>query len=507
MSPTGGPQRITPAGPAQALHSAAATRLAESLALAQQPPGHLMARAGLAVARLALAMAPHARVVQVFAGPGNNGGDGLVAARHLHAAGKQVLVTLLGDPARPPPDAKAAFNQAAAAGVPLRPWPGPAEICPGPCDLVVDALLGLGAARAVNGPLAEAITAINQCGAPVLAVDIPSGLNPDTGAALGGPVVQAHRTLSLLTLKPGCFTADGRDHAGQVWLDALGVSPGPATAWLAGAAKTASRQHASHKGRHGDLTVVGGAPGMVGAAWLAARAALAAGAGRVFVGLIDDQAAQVDLQRPELMARPQWWRSAPEVLRGSTVVCGCGAGRALAEVLPPLLAHAPRLVLDADALNAIAHEAALLAALRARAGRGGATVLTPHPLEAARLLGCSVAQVQHDRIAAALALAAQCGATVVLKGSGSVVATVGTLPCINPTGNAALASAGTGDVLAGWLGGLWAQDDAPAAHDVAVAATWQHGHAADRFEASGGRSPLRAADLIEWMAGKRPPTG
>ncbi len=503
MTHLGGPHRITPAGAARPLHSAAATRLAESLALAQHPPGALMARAGLAVAQLAMAIAPHARVVRVFAGPGNNGGDGLVAARHLHAAGKQVVVTMLGDPARLPPDAAVAWADAAAAGVPMQRWSGHADTPTPPCDLAIDALLGLGAARAVAGDLADAVTAINQCGAPVLAVDIPSGLNADTGAALGGPLVQAHSTLSLLTLKPGCFTAEGRDHAGQVWLDSLGVSAGQATAILTGTPQTVARPHAAHKGRHGDLAVVGGARGLVGAAWLAARAALAAGAGRVFVSLLDEQAAAIDLQRPELMSRPQWWRSTPEVLRRTTVVCGCGAGDSLAEVLPPLLAHAGRLVLDADALNAIAVDAALLSSLRGRAARSRATVLTPHPLEAARLLGCSVAQVQQDRIAAAVSLAERCRATVVLKGSGSVVATVGALPCINPTGNGALATAGTGDVLAGWIGGLWAQPDAPGAQDVAAAAVWQHGRAADRFVDGGGVGSLCAAYLVGWMAAGR----
>lgn len=507
MTPTGGLQLITTVGAARALHNAAATRLAEALALAQHPPGTLMSRAGLAVAQLAMATAPHARAVHVFVGPGNNGGDGLVAARHLHAAGKQVWVTMLGDPARLPRDAATAFDDAGAAGVRLRSWSGPGDALGAGCDLAIDALLGIGAVRAVAGDMAEAIAAINHCGAPVLAVDVPSGLHPDTGAALGGPLVRAHSTVSLLTLKPGCFTGLGRDHAGQLWLDNLGVSAGEGTGWLTGAPAVAARMHASHKGSHGDVAVVGGAQGMVGAAWLAARAALASGAGRVFVSLLDEQAARVDLQRPELMSRPRWWRSAPERLNRTTVVCGCGADDGLTEVLPPLLAHAARLVLDADALNAIAGDSALRVALRARAARGRATILTPHPLEAARLLGCSALQVQQDRIGAAVSLAESCGATVVLKGSGTVTATPGALPFINPTGNGALATAGTGDVLAGWIGGRWAQDDATNSQQVATAAAWQHGHAADTFVAGSGVGPLLAADLIQWMASSRRPGG
>ena len=501
MTINGGPHCIKPGGGIWPLHSAAATRLAEALAQAQHPPGALMARAGLAVARLALAQTPHAQHVHVFCGPGNNGGDGLVAARHLHAAGKRVQVTLVCDPTCLPPDAATAWRETAAAGVELQVWPGENAALRPACDLVIDALLGVGATRAVSGHIAEAVNTINRAHAPVLAVDIPTGLNADTGAALGGPIVRANASLSLLTLKPGCFTAEGRDHAGQVWLDTLGALSGDATAGLVGAPADRPRSHASHKGRHGDVAVVGGARGMVGAAWLAARAALAAGAGRVFISLLDDLAAPYDPQRPELMVRTAWWRSSPAVLGQSTVVCGCGAGDTLAEVLPPLLAHAARLVLDADALNAVAVDPSMMAALRRRGARGLGTVLTPHPLEAARLLGCSTAQVQQDRLVAAQTLAERTGATVVLKGSGTVLSATSALPLINPTGNGALATGGTGDVLAGWIGGLWAQDDAPGPRALAAESTWRHGHAAERFVAHGGHGPLRAAELIEWMAG------
>ena len=501
MNTVGGPRCIIPGSVPWPLHSMAATRAAEALAQAQQPAGALMARAGLAVARLALALAPHARHVNVFAGPGNNGGDGLVAARHLHAAGKRVHVSLLGDPARLPPDAASAWRQAADAGVMLHTWAGCISASPPGGHLMIDALLGLGASRAVSGEMAQAITAISRHGTTVLSVDIPSGLNSDTGAALGGPVVRAQHTLSLLTLKPGCFTAEGRDHAGQVWLDTLDTPCGAATAWLSAKARPPPRRHTLHKGDLGDVVVVGGATGMVGAAWLAARAALAAGAGRVFVSLLDNAAATCDLQRPELMLRPGWWRSAPARLAQTTVVCGCGAGDRLGEVLPPLIAHAARLVLDADALNAVAADASLQASLRHRQARGRATVLTPHPLEAARLLGCSTAQVQQDRLAAAQSLAEQLSATVLLKGSGSVLAAVGATPQINGTGNGVLASPGTGDVLAGWIGGLWAQYSAADALAIAGEAAWLHGDAADRFAGHGDHGPLRAAELVEWMAG------
>jgi hydroxyethylthiazole kinase-like uncharacterized protein yjeF len=343
-----------------------------------------------------------------------------------------------------------------------------------------------------------------------LAVDLPSGLHADTGQRLGAAAVVATHTLSLLTLKPGLFTALGRDHAGQVWLDALGVTADglATTALLSGADTLAAlrpRAHASHKGSHGDLAVVGGAPGMTGAALLAARAALASGAGRVFVGLLDEHAMACDLQQPELMFRPQWWRGDPATLARSTVVCGCGGGMAVRAALPVLLSRCPRLLLDADAINAVAADEALAHALQARAARGQVTVLTPHPLEAARLLGSDVATVQADRLLAGRTLARRHGCVVLLKGSGSVIAVPDGTAWINPTGNGLLASGGTGDVLAGWVGGFWAQlaatqGDAPSARQALLAAAWLHGRAADLLLA---RSPtslaLRAGALTEAM--------
>jgi hydroxyethylthiazole kinase-like uncharacterized protein yjeF len=333
---------------------------------------------------------------------------------------------------------------------------------------------------------------------------VPSGLHADTGHALGNACVTATHTLTMLTLKPGLFTAAGRDHAGVVWLDQLGTESAADApqSWLSGTSAAAARRHAQHKGSFGDVAVVGGGPGMSGAALLAARAAHAAGAGRVFVEMLDDPAMSLDALRPELMFRRGWTHSAPAVLGASTVVCGCGGGDAVRAPLPRLLSLAKRLVLDADALNALASDDALLTLLRARAGRGLASVMTPHPLEAARLLGCTTAEVQADRLLAAQDLAARNLCVVVLKGSGSVIAAPGQVPRINSTGNAALATAGTGDVLAGWLGGRWAQidsgDEAAAAFAVAVRAVAEHGAAAEP-QPSGA---LLAGDLIDRLHGR-----
>ncbi len=497
-------QPVLPPPRRLALFGVSATREIEQRSAAILPAHTLMRRAGEAVARLAQAIAPHARCVWIAAGPGNNGGDGLEAATRLQRLGRRVHVTLAADAQRLPSDAQDALARAQAAGVTIASsgWPEPDE-----ADLAIDALLGIGASRAPQGPIAALIERLNALPCPVLAVDVPSGLNVDTGQPLGDACVVAQHTLALLTLKPGLFTGSGRDHAGRVWLETLGADSEADTpvAWLAGPDDVlplrSPRRHAQHKGSFGDVAIVGGAQGMTGAALLAARAAHAAGAGRVFVNLLDDGSMTHDVLRPELMFRPAWTTSDAAVLAQATVVCGCGGGDAVRNVLPRLLSRVPRLVLDADALNAIAADTVLQTLLMARRDAGHATVLTPHPLEAARLLNQTTATVQADRLGAARLLARRFGCVALLKGSGTIVATPGELASINPTGNASLASAGTGDVLAGWVGGGWSLAEVPAsvpashAFRVAVAAAFLHGAAAD----AAAQSPLRASDLIERM--------
>lgn len=477
--------RITPDHP-HPLLGIAATRRLEQAAAAQLPPHTLMQRAGLATARLALALAPHARTVWIACGPGNNGGDGLEAAAHLQRWGKQPLVTWLGDEASAPADSLAALALARQAGVRFAPEP-PANLTPQ--DLCIDALLGIGASRAPQGRMAQRIGALGRSAATVLAVDVPSGLNADTGvmtttniadsvdSITANGIFHAQHTLSLVTLKPGLFTAQGRDAAGQVWFDDLGVdctAEEPAAA-LQGPPPAQPRAHASHKGTWGDVAVIGGASGMTGAALLAGTAALHGGAGRVYVALLGEPQLHCDIAQPELMFR----KPGALALDALTVVCGCGGGDAVRTHLPQVLAGAARLVLDADALNAIATDIALQTALRERSTRGQATVLTPHPLEAARLLGCSAGEVQQDRLRAAETLTERFDCTVALKGSGTVIAAPGQIPIVNPTGNARLATAGTGDVLAGLIGAWLAAGQVP--YEAACAAVYRHGLIADRW--------------------------
>jgi hydroxyethylthiazole kinase-like uncharacterized protein yjeF len=490
------------------LHDIAASRRLEASAAATLPAHTLMQRAGLAVARLSQALAPHAGRVWLACGPGNNGGDGLEAAMHLQRWGQHPIVTWLGDQARAPEDARASLARAHAEGVRFSDTP-PTGL--GPDDLCIDALLGIGATRAPQGRMAEWMTAMNSSAAPVLAIDVPSGLNADTGeyapdsiAETGQSVpgewhIHAQNTLTLLSCKPGLFTAQGRDAAGTVWFDDLGVdgSTEPACAWTNDTPPRTQRAHATHKGSHGDVAVIGGeglsrrGMGMTGAALLAASAALHGGAGRVLVNLFDDGAMPLDPEHPELMFR----RFDALNLRQLTVVCGCGGGEAVRAILPQVLSQCPRLVLDADALNAISADTTLQSRLRRRAPRAHCTVLTPHPLEAARLLGCSSAAVQSDRLAAAQLLADRLQSTVVLKGSGTVIASPGETPAVNLTGNARLGTAGTGDVLAGLIGARLAAG--LAAFQAASSAVYQHGALADNWPID---QPLTAAALARWVS-------
>ena len=506
-------QRITSVTIPQSrpLYSVAATRMIEHQAAASLPAHTLMQRAGLATAKLALALAPHARRIWIACGPGNNGGDGFEAALHLHQWGKNVVLTWTGPStgtpgkAALPPDAQRSYDRAVAAGVPM------AEQPPADFEFCIDALLGIGAApdprRAGSEKILAWLAQMQASGRPCLCVDVPTGLDADTGHIQQpwsiSPAAGARFTLSLLTLKPGLFTAHGRDCAGEVWFDDLGVKAQPSPdAWLLGEDRTLPRSrslalHASHKGSFGDVAVIGGestaSSHMAGAVLLAARAALAGGAGRVFVAPLGEEGQTtltVDPVQPELM-----FRSLEALdLKTQVIVCGCGGGDAVRAVLPRVLSGAPRLVLDADALNAIAGDSQLQTLLKARHRRGYQTVLTPHPLEAARLAGVTTANVQADRLKVAAQLAETFGAVVVLKGSGSVIASPGQTSCLNPTGNALLATAGTGDVLAGMAGAAMAGGQQ--AFEAACSAVFAHGRLADDWLAQRPHNKLTASKLL-----------
>ncbi|MDH5285011.1 MAG: NAD(P)H-hydrate dehydratase [Betaproteobacteria bacterium] len=462
-------------------------RVAEVRAIEERAAGvPLMERAGAAAAQVAQEMIAGQRgPIVVLAGPGNNGGDGFVVARCLRETFHDVTVVFRADATRLPRDAAEAHAKWQASGgatVPDPPGRRPA--------LVVDALYGIGLGRPLAPRDAELVVWANAQGAPVLALDVPTGLNADTGVATA-PAIRATATATFIALKPGLLTGVGPDMCGTVSVHALGLDPGPATgralAWPALAAALpevlARRTRVVHKGTFGTLAIVGGAEGMVGAPLLAGRAALRAGAGKVRVGCVAASCPAVDPGTPELMLR-----DAATVLDGeaNAIVAGCGLGATQAAVnaLRRAIEAAVPLLLDADALNMLAADPALRERVRAR---NRDTIATPHPAEAARLLGGELAGVQHDRLAAAHAISRELRAHVVVKGAGSVIAHPDGTWAINTSGNPALAAAGSGDVLSGIVGALLAQHiDAGNALEIGVCL---HGAAADAIVAQ-GRGPV-----------------
>lgn len=491
-----------------------AIRRIEAQAQAALPSFTLMSRAGAAAARWLAHHVPAGGLL-FLAGPGNNGGDALVAATQLHQAGRIATVWLAADPARLPTDAARAWQEAGRAGVPVRQLPsdfGAAEpVLPEGTTALVDGLLGIGLSRPAQGIIAACIAFLNarhSQGFPVLALDIPSGLSADTGS--GAPAVTATRTLTFIAAKPGLLTLDGRDCAGPVDIGPIGLPYPPQAGPVAHAnvpagfiAALPARRHASHKGSFGTLAVVGGGTGMVGAPLLGARAALHIGAGRVHVGFLAPAAPLIDPLHPELMLHAIAdvpWRALSALVIGPGLGTGADAATQLARALSVSRAAsggtAMPVVLDADALNLLASTDDVARQWQVPAG---IRVLTPHPLEAARLARCTVTEVQQDRIGTARRLAAKWDAVIVLKGSGTVIAerdrkTGTTRVAINPTGNAGLATAGTGDVLAGVIGALLAQG--MPAYEAACAAVWIHGRAAEDLVAQGiGPAGLTASEL------------
>ena len=476
-------------------------------ALQALSPTALMQNAGLACARLALAIAPHARRIWVAAGPGNNGGDGLEAALNLHQWGKEVVVSHMAPQRSAPADAQKALQRAQQAGVRIQSsvpddWLRHMDAR----DLCIDALLGIGASRPLSPLLQDWILALQHCPGQILAIDVPTGLNPQSGQWLGrengdNMAVQADHTLSLIALQSGLLMGHGRDASGHIWLEDLGYQPDAheekPLAWLNRPATPTPKPHASHKGSHGDVAVIGGQGmsanglGMTGAAILAATAALHAGAGRVILSLLSGHTSES--APPDVMQR-HWSQLDLEKL---LVVCGCGGGSAVTAVLPEVLQRSAQLVLDADGLNALAQDAQLQGNLRQRAIQQP-TVITPHPLEAARLLGTLTAQVQNNRIQAAQDLAERFQCCVVLKGSGTVIAAPGHTPRINITGNGRLAIGGTGDVLAGLVGARMAQgpNTLEAAFDAACTAVAQHGQMADGWPKDEALTASRLAQSL-----------
>lgn len=466
---------------------------AHAAAHAPQPP--LMERAGLVAAEIARTVLGPGQRVLIVAGPGNNGGDAFVVARHLKSWWLDVTVVFSGSEDKLAADAAAALSAwRAAGGTTVSDWPESARP-----DLVIDGLFGIGLEREIAGPHAELVARMNTSSAPVLALDVPSGLHSDSGRVLG-VAVRATHTATFIALKPGLLTLDGPDHAGQIHVFDLSVdvaSPGVSPGRLLDSSVLRAALHPraanTHKGSHGNVGIVGGAVGMVGAALLAGRAAAKLGAGRTFVGCFGADAPSVDALQPELMLRPATEVVALEGLSALAIGPGLGQSDRARSILASAIARDVPLLLDADALNLIAGDASLTKAV---AARSAGAVLTPHPAEAARLLGSPIAEIQRDRVESALRIAERFGAWVVLKGAGSVCATPDGHWFVNTSGNPGLASAGMGDVLAGFVVALMAQGSHPLL--ALLAGVHLHGLAADRLrDAIGGPVGLTASEVID----------
>ena len=527
------------------LHSCIEIRALESFIAKRLEayPTHpsLMESAGLSVARLCLALAPDANNIWIACGPGNNGGDGLITAIELQKKGKTPYVTLFSSSNRRAVcetqntlPSKSSFNftnalqKALDCGIEIKHHP------PKAWDFAIDALLGIGIggdvgedptidaqflptvyptsiqARAIEGVMADWLLLLHQSAEPVLCVDIASGLNPETGAMCNlklstGQSVdslsllnpkQKRYTLSFLGLKAGLFTGSGKDFSGEIWFESLSESndlsldkSNESDFFINPAPSINKRLQDTNKGTYSDVAVIGGSESMQGAALLAATSALHFGAGRVYIYFLSKPSYSLSVN-PALMSREITDIKLLD-LNNTTLICGCGGGSQIKDWLTLILQNSKYLVLDADALNAVARDDALRDLLRIRKTLKMETIITPHPLEAARLLGIDALQVQSNRIEVAKEIARSYNVTTVLKGAGTVIATEyfkegadepTCKVCINPSGNPLLSSAGTGDVLAGMIGSLWAQNKN--SWDSACCAVFQHGREADEWPAN-----------------------
>ncbi|SEO59688.1 NAD(P)H-hydrate epimerase [Aquisalimonas asiatica] len=436
---------------------------------------------------------PDRRHLCVLCGGGNNGGDGYVIAELARRDGLVVDVLALSDPGRLRGDAATVASRYAVSGV-IAPFQG--EL-PDGCDMVVDAMLGTGLQRPVEGEYREAVEAVNASGLPVMAVDIPSGIHGGTGAVLGA-AVRADVTPTFIGLKAGLFTGDGPGYAGRVVYDGLDV-PAAVYEGIEPAARRTGydglrhrfprRERTAHKGRYGHVLVVGGDAGMGGAALMAARAAARCGAGLVSVVTRREHAPGFLAAQPELMVHGEE-QLAALLQRASVVVLGPGLGRSDwgQAVYREARGFPGPQVLDADALNALADAP----------DHHDSQVLTPHPGEAGRLLGLTSAQVQEDRFAAVHALGTHYGGVAVLKGAGTLVQGADQPPALCTDGNPGMASGGMGDVLSGIIGSLIAQGFSPV--DAAEAGVCLHAAAADRAAGAGERGLLATDLLVELRA-------
>jgi ADP-dependent NAD(P)H-hydrate dehydratase / NAD(P)H-hydrate epimerase len=482
----------------------------------------LMLRAGEAVAKQTIVMLKtrKAKTVLILAGPGNNGGDAWVAARALQLKKIKVAVCMLGEQKFADPTAKKARDAflnargTAYAANARNPSTGAAF---GAYGLIVDGIFGIGfsaAKRGLSGEFLAATQAANSAseefGVPILAIDVASGLDAETGAA-ATDAIRANTTITFLGAKPGLYTADGVDCSGNVIVDALGVLMSGSMAKTANetsgelltremaAALVPMRRNNSHKGSYGNAGIIGGAEGMVGAAVLAARAALHVGPGKVYVGLAAKNAMSVDAINPEIMVRDAKSLANDKTLTALAIGMGLGESKSCLKILRDALSLGVPTLLDADALNILSANPRIGGQFQAKmAGNSRkywGLILTPHPGEAARLLKTTTAKVQSARVESAQKIAKKWNSVVVLKGAGTVIATPDGKYVINTSGNPGMASGGMGDALSGMIVGLMAQG--LSTWNAAKLGVYLHGASADAALHHGmGPLGLTASEVI-----------
>ena len=457
-------------------------------------PGYsLMTRAGEAALSAAVSRYPAATRWQVVCGAGNNGGDGYVIARLAAAAGRVVSVIALVDPETLRGDAATAYRDFAAADGAVSAWSG--ELDPD-AELLVDAILGSGLERALEGEFAAAVAAMNSHSAPIVAVDIPSGLHGDTGRVLGH-AIEAAVTVTYVGLKAGLFVGAGPEHSGALVFAGLDIpdacrDPSVAVMNRISSRRIAQalprRQRSAHKGDFGHVLVIGGGRGMPGAVLLCGEAALRTGAGRVSIATDPSHATTIVASRPELMSHGVENGDDLNTLltQADVVAFGPGLGQsAWAKSLYERVAADPQpSVWDADALNLLA----------VSGGTAANRVITPHPGEAGKLLESTTADVQADRLGTLAALGQRYGGVAVLKGAGSLVSAGDGPPWICTLGNPGMAAPGMGDVLTGIIAALMAQGLDP--EQAAYLGVQVHALAGDRAATKGERG-LIAFDLLD----------
>jgi ADP-dependent NAD(P)H-hydrate dehydratase / NAD(P)H-hydrate epimerase len=494
------------------LYSVAQIREIEAAYFKAHPKSSLMQRAGEAIARLTIDLiAKHKlkKSVLVIAGTGNNGGDAWVAARALQIQKIKVCVWQIGVQKYNDTASKTAHEAyIAAKGNIVSNSPPALEF-----GLIIDGIFGIGLSKAPTGDFRDAIRFANQqrkkIGTKILAIDIPSGLSADTGVAFTD-TINADATLTFLGVKPGLYTADGTDYCGKIFIDDLGVDSSESNGSLLNEHDMAEliiqRRNNSHKGTYGNVGIIGGAAGMVGAAVLAARAALHMGPGKVYAGLIAADAISFDAINPEIMVRRAADVAEDKYITAFAIGMGAGEGKPVKALLAEILATKKPVLIDADALafvnieNSNPSAGAEIEAKMAENARPSLSlknniILTPHPGEAARLLKITTAEVEADRISAALSIAKRAGAIVVLKGAGTVIATPDGLYFINTTGNPGMASGGMGDALSGMIAAFLAQGVTPL--NSAKLGVYLHGAAADCAAHHGmGPNGLTASEVI-----------